>query len=48
MKKIIPQEGKQIAEESFIFAFSMLENYETMYMQAVDQNLPPFREPFSC
>lgn len=48
MNKIIPQEGKKIAEESYIFGFSMLENCNTMYMQAVDQNLPPFRDPFRC
>jgi hypothetical protein len=48
MNKIIPQEGKRIAEESYILGFLMLENYKTMYVQAVDQNLPPFREPFSC
>jgi len=27
MSVITPQEAKQIAEEAYIFAFSMLENY---------------------
>ena len=41
------EEAKQIAEEAYIFAFSMLENYKTMYVQAVNENLPTFRAPFN-
>jgi hypothetical protein len=47
MSNITPQEAKQIAEEAYIFAFSMLENYKTMYVQAVNENLPTFRAPFN-
>jgi hypothetical protein len=47
MNTITPQEAKQITEEAYIFAFSMLENYKTMYMQAVNENLPTFRAPFN-
>jgi hypothetical protein len=47
MDKITPQEAKQIAEEAYIFAFSMLENYKTMYIQAVNENLPSFQAPFN-
>ena len=47
MNNISPKEAKQITEEAYIFAFSMLENYKTMYMQAVNENLPTFRAPFN-
>jgi hypothetical protein len=47
MRNITPQEAKQIAEEAYIFAFSMLENYKTMYVQAVNENLPTYRAPFN-
>jgi hypothetical protein len=46
MNKLTPQETKQIAEEAYIFAFSMLENYKTMYVQAVNEALPTYRAPF--
>jgi len=41
------QEAKELAEEAYIFAYSMLENYKTMYLQAVDQRLPTYRAPFN-
>jgi hypothetical protein len=47
MNEITAQEAKQIAEEAYIFAFSMLENYKTMYVQAVNEDLPTFRAPFN-
>ena len=47
MTAISVQEAKQLAEDAYIFAFSMLENYKTMYVQAVDENLPTFRAPFN-
>ena len=47
MTDISTQEAKQIAEDAYIFAFSMLENYKTMYVQAVDENLPAFRAHFN-
>jgi hypothetical protein len=47
MSNISPQEAKQIAEEAYIFAFSMLENYKIMYVQATDENLPTFRARFN-
>ena len=47
MGDITPPEAKRIAEEAYIFAFSMLENYKTMYAQAVNENLPTFRAPFN-
>jgi len=47
MTKLTPQEAKQIAEESYIFAFSMLENYKTMYAFSVNKDLPSFRAAFN-
>ena len=47
MSNLTPQEAKEIAEEAYIFAFSMLENYKTMYVQAVNENLPTYRGPFN-
>ena len=35
---ITTQEARQLAEEAYIFAYSMLENYKTMYAQAVNEN----------
>ena len=46
MTDISTQEAKQIAEEAYIFSFSMLENYKTMYVQAVNENLPTYRAGF--
>jgi hypothetical protein len=47
MTDISTQEAKQIAKEAYTFAFSMLENYKTMYVQAVNENLPTYRGPFN-
>lgn len=47
MTRISAREAKQIAEEAYIFAFSMLENYKTMYVQAVNENLSTYRAPFN-
>ena len=46
MENITTQEAKRIAEEAYIFAFSMLENYKTMYAQAVDENQPTLQGTF--
>jgi hypothetical protein len=42
-----PQEAKQIVEEVSIFAFSMLENYKTIHMQATNKKPPSFRASFN-
>ena len=47
MSNISPQDAKQIAEQAYIFAFSMLENYKTMYAFSVNKDLPSFRGPFN-
>jgi len=43
MPDISVQEAKQIAEEAYIFAYSMLEHYKTMYAFSVNKDLPSFR-----
>jgi hypothetical protein len=42
-----PEEAKTIAEEAYVFAYPMLENYKTMYVQAVDQNSGVYRGSFN-
>lgn len=46
MSNITPQEARQIAEDAYIFTFSMLENFKIMYVMAVNENLPTFPAPF--
>jgi hypothetical protein len=46
-KSITTQEARQLAEEAYIFAYSMLENYKTMYAQTVNKNLPTYKAPFN-
>jgi hypothetical protein len=47
MSSLTPQEAKQITEEAYLFAYSMLENYKTMYVQAINENNPAYRAPFN-
>jgi len=42
-----PEEAGTIAEEAYIFAYPMLENYKTMYAQAVDKSSPAYRATFN-
>jgi len=42
-----PEEARAIAEEAYIFAYPMLENYRTMYIQAVAASAPTFKAPFN-
>ena len=44
MSSLTSQETKQITEEAYLFAYSMLENYKTMYVQAINENNPAYRE----
>jgi len=47
MESITTKDARQLAEEAYIFAYSMLENYKTMHAQAVNENLPTFGAPFN-
>jgi hypothetical protein len=42
-----PKEATAIAEEAYIYAFPMMENYRTMYVQAVDKTAPGYAAPFN-
>jgi len=42
MTQITPQEAKQLAEEAYIFGFSMLEHYKTMFVQAIYEDAPTY------
>jgi hypothetical protein len=41
------QDVRDIAKEAYIFAYPMLENYKTMYIQAVDESSPAYQAPFN-
>ena len=41
------EETQEVIKEAYIFAYPMLENYKTMYVQAIDQNSPDFKAPFN-
>ena len=40
-------ETRAIAEQAYIFAYPMLENYKTMYMNAIDTQSSSYRAPFN-
>ncbi|MDH3624008.1 MAG: DUF1254 domain-containing protein [Myxococcales bacterium] len=44
---VSPKEAKAIAQEAYIYAYPMLENYRTMYAQALDKQAPGFTAPFN-
>ena len=43
--KVSPEEAKAIAEEAYIFAYPMLDNYKTMYVVAIWKDSPAFDAP---
>jgi len=45
--QLTPQEAKQIAEEAYIFAYPMLDNYKMMYAQAIWKDSPAYEAPFN-
>jgi hypothetical protein len=47
LQAVTPEEAEAIAEEAYIYAYPMLENYKAMYMQAVDPSSGAFRAPFN-
>ena len=40
MEAVTPKEASAISEEAYIYAFPIMENYRTMYVQAIDRNAP--------
>jgi len=45
--KITPKEAKAIAEEAYIYAFPMLDNYKMLFVQAVWEKSLAFEAPFN-
>lgn len=46
-EKISPDEAKQIAEEAYIFAYPMLDNYKTIYVVSIWEESPAFDAPLN-
>ena len=47
MSNITVQEAQQIAEEAYIFAYPMLENYKMMFALAIYDKSPAYEAPFN-
>ncbi len=46
-KEPTPKQAAAIAEEAYVYAFPMMENYRTMYVQAIDKTAPGYQAPFN-
>ncbi|MCK4749590.1 MAG: DUF1254 domain-containing protein, partial [Bacteroidales bacterium] len=44
---LTPEQAKQIAEEAYIFAFPMIDNYKMMFAQAIYEKSPAYEAPFN-
>ena len=47
MTEVTSQEAQQIAEEAYIFAYPMLDNYKMMFAQAIYPKSPAYEAPFN-
>ena len=47
MTDVSPEEAKQIAEEAYIFAYPMLDNYKTLFTFALDKDSGAYRAPLN-
>ena len=45
--EVTPEEASAIAEEAYVYAFPMIENYRTMYVQAIDRTAPGYAGSFN-
>ena len=45
--ELTPEQAKQVAEEAYIFAFPMLDNYKMMFAQAIFEGSPAYDAPFN-
>jgi hypothetical protein len=46
-EELSSKEATAIAKEAYIYAFPMMENYRTMYVQAIDRTAPGYSGPFN-
>ena len=44
---VTPKEAEAIAKEAYVYAYPMLENYRTMYVQAIDRTAPGYQASFN-
>ena len=44
---ITPAEARAVAKEAFVYGFAFVENYRSLYKQAVDSNDPDYNAPFN-
>ena len=44
---VSPREAEAIAKEAYVYAYPMMENYRTMFVQAVDRTAPGYVAPFN-
>jgi hypothetical protein len=44
---VSPTEAEAIAKEAYIYAYPMMENYRTMFVQAIDRTAPGYVAPFN-
>ncbi len=45
--EVSPKEAKAIAEEAYIYAYPMLDNYKMLFVQAVWEKSPAYEAPFN-
>ena len=45
--RVSPEEARQIAEEAYIYAYPMLDNYKTMYMLSIWEDSPAYEAPLN-
>lgn len=47
VQSLAPAEVRAIAKEAYLYAFPMVESYETLYAQAIDRGGPNYKAPFN-
>jgi hypothetical protein len=47
MPTITPDDARTIAKDAFVYGFPLIENYKTLYKQAVDRSGSEYRAPFN-
>jgi hypothetical protein len=45
--QLTAEAAKAVAEEAYVYAYPMLENYRTMYVQAIDRSSKAYTAPFN-
>lgn len=45
--QLTPEKARSIAEDAYLYAFPMIENYKTMYAYYIDKNSPEYKAPIN-